>query len=249
MSPGLSDRADPTRGQTSHTSGHALRARAPGKLMLAGEYSVLRVGGLAVAVAVPYGVEIVAVPASRWEIHRDDAASWREGDPSVPEELRFVHAALERSLEVFPSLVPRRLSARSLSDVGQGTTKPGVGGSASATVATCALLNDATGDPAEKLDDTALLARVIAAHRAGQDGQGSGYDVATILRGGLVAFRRQRAVPPRAETHLWPKDFRILAGYSGRSASTTRQLQKVRRLAETHAEGLARELEILGAPV
>jgi phosphomevalonate kinase len=241
------------------------RAEAPGKLMLAGEYAVLADHGLALAIAVPHGVAIearqaeatVSAPA-RWQLRRaaDDAAPdagscstvlWTEGDEPVPEALRFVHGALERSLRDFGSerLPPLVLEARSTGEAASGDAKPGVGGSASATVAACAVLAHA----ADERDGEALLTRALAVHREAQGGRGSGYDVATICTGGLCAYRRRGAELASAEHHRWPGSLSVLAGYSGQSASTRAQLTKVAAIGEASPARLAGELRALGAPV
>ncbi|PIE17629.1 MAG: hypothetical protein CSA65_08375 [Proteobacteria bacterium] len=221
---------------------------APGKLMLAGEYAVLADDGLALAIAVPHGVAIEASWAKRWQLRRfHDHREWHEGDEEVPECLRFIHAALEQSRQDLGDarLPPMALEARSTGEVASGDAKPGVGGSASATVAACTLLAGVAGEG----DSEALLARALAVHRGAQGGRGSGYDVATILRGGLCAYERRGDALPVARAYHWPTSLHVIAGYSGKSASTRAQLAKVAAIGEASPAQLADELAALGEPV
>lgn len=235
--------------------GEAFVARAPGKLMLAGEYAVLRPqGGRALAVALPEGVEVTARPSpGGWELAREEGGLvWREaigqqGEPP-PEALRFVHAALQSSRRspAIAQLAPLRLGTRQLGALGTGAQKPGVGGSASATVATCAVLAAAAG---ETCPPEMLLERALAAHREAQGGRGSGYDVATIIYGGLVDYQRLDEREAKVERRRWPASFSIVAGYSGDSASTRALLVRVDAVASAHPAAFAAELAALGEPV
>lgn len=216
---------------------------APGKLMIAGEYSVLAPGGEALAVAVEGGVALDAEPAPAWELVRaDSGAAWRPGAP-VPGDLRFAAAAFE---EVRAHLgdpgAPHRLVLRPAGAHGTGEAKPGIGGSASATAVTAAaVLTLATGvAPVNPL----LLDVALRAHRRAQDGEGSGYDVATVVYGGLVHWRHGEA------TRLpWPDGLHLLAGYSGTSARTTSFLAKVEALRAADPARLADDFGALAAPV
>lgn len=240
---------------TAKARGEAFVARAPGKLMLAGEYAVLRPqGGRALAVALPEGVEVTARPSpGGWELTREeDGLLWREAtgaqsEAPPPEALRFVHAALQssRRSSAIAQLAPLRLSTRQLGALGTGAQKPGVGGSASATVATCAVLAAAAG---EACPPETLLERALCAHREAQGGRGSGYDVATIVYGGLVDYQRLGESEAKVERRRWPS-ISIVAGYSGESASTRALLVRVDAIASAHPDAFAAELAALGAPV
>jgi phosphomevalonate kinase len=233
------------------TAAPSRRFVAPGKLMIAGEYAVLGPSGEALAVAVQAGVTLDAFPASVWELARaEDGTTWREPDGSaaVPEALRFAHAAWTTARAALAAgdatpPPPHRLVTRPDGDAGTGDRKPGVGGSASATAAVTAALFGLAGRdvPAER---AAILAAALRAHRAAQGGEGSGYDVATVVHGGLVHWRRGAAA-----ALPWPDGLHVLAGYSGRSARTVGFLQRVESLRAADAARLAAELDALAAPV
>jgi len=203
---------------------------APGKLMLAGEYSVLGPGGLALAVALAQGVEVVAEPAARWELGRQETGCrWQEGEP-VPDALRFLEAGWRAACVALGEARPRphRLLSRHVGEVGGGAAKPGIGGSASACVAAAAAVFGLSGRSLTTARRE-LLEVSLAAHAAAQGGRGSGYDVATAVHGGLLGWRPGSGVggPGVASPLTWPAGLAALAGSSGRSASTVELLGRV----------------------
>jgi phosphomevalonate kinase len=212
--------------------------------MIAGEYSVLRPGGVALALAVRPGIELEVSPASALRLERADTGeSWAPGQ-AVPAGLTFVHAAL---LSV-PRLPPLRLCLWTPAEVGSGDAKPGFGGSASATVGALGVAWEAVEHPGS-LD--AFIAAAHDVHRTLQGGRGSGYDVATIAHGGATLWRVLETDATgvrsgRAEAVQLAPKMRFMAGYAGRSASTTRL---VTRVAERLGAGLGAALDALGAPV
>lgn len=212
------------------------RFEAPGKLMLAGEYSVLAPGGLALCVAVAPGLRLEAIPATRWELARAEGATWSEG-LEVPDALRFAHAAWEETVAEV-EVPPHRLAVTTPAPATRG--KPGLGGSASVAALVTAALHALAGS-AITVERDLILARALTAHRRAQRGRGSGYDVATAVLGGLVRWERGAASRLR-----WPAGLALAAGYSGRSASTERMLD---RLAAIDARELEGELAALGEPV
>lgn len=225
---------------------------APGKLMIAGEYAVLGDSpeAVALAVAVEPGVRARAEPSAGWRLAReDDGLEWAAGQPA-PEGLRFIHAAWAqaRALLDRAGVAPRRLVTRGSALVGEPAAgKRGVGGSASATVAVTALLCDLAGvDPLHARDEVLRLA--LAAHRTAQGGRGSGYDVATVLWGGLVCWRPTAANGAGAAKRMpWPAGLALHAAFSGRGARTTSFIERVERLDAADHTALTQELAHLGA--
>jgi len=224
------------------------RFRAPGKLMLAGEYSVLAPGGEALALAVELGVEVEAVPRPSWELRRQESGiAWHPGEP-VPEALRFAHAAWEEARTVLGEPPPHALSSRGHDRRWSDGTKPGLGGSASATVAVTAAMQALAGGSLEGDGRERLLSVALRAHQRAQGGRGSGYDVATATLGGLVRFRGGAgSVAPRASVLAWPEGLSLLAGYSGSSAPTGPLLSHVASIAGPL--DLEADLHSLAAPV
>jgi phosphomevalonate kinase len=217
---------------------------APGKLMIAGEYSVLGPRGVALAVAVEPGVEAIAAPSPLWGIERADGVGlWREGEPP-PRALSFARAALDASLAALaargrPAPSPHLLRTRS--PAATGVRKPGLGGSASTVAAIASSVVGLAGlDPRHHLG--LVLEAALDAHRSAQDGHGSGYDVATVVHGGLVAWAPGER---RATSLSWPEGLHLAAAYSGSSARTPLCLVRLRSRAASPEQGLID----LGRPV
>ncbi len=150
-----------------------MRVFAPGKAVVLGEYAVLD-GAPAIVAAVPQGVVCEVSPADALLIetpHGDD---------------RFVRAAL------LAAEAP--LARYAFSDAAPltGARKPGLGGSAAATVAAVRAA-DLAAHRARTDDDTFDLARRV--HHAVQ-GSGSGIDVAASTYGGFTRFSRTHRPAP-----------------------------------------------------
>lgn len=135
----------------------AFAIRAPGKLVVLGEYAVLD-GAPSLVAAVDHGVRCVVSPG--------DALLTPDDDRFASAALRAVDAPARRY--VFSDWNPPQLPS-----------KAGFGGSAAATVAACAAGLSAGGRPWTGL---AELARSV--HRQVQGG-GSGIDVLASVHGGL----------------------------------------------------------------
>ena len=167
---------------------------APGKLVLCGEYAVLD-GAPAISAAVDSGVMVTHAPSPSRRIQTP-------GDDD-----RFVRAALDAAGAVdgawcFADWRPLPTA-----------TKPGIGGSAAATVA-------ATLAACPGLDPAPLHAKAQAVHHAVQ-GSGSGVDVATSAWGGVIRFEPGARVTP-----LSAPPFVVV--WSGQSAQTAGRIQRYR---------------------
>lgn len=193
-----------------------IRASAPGKLMLAGEYVVVERGTPALAVAVDRRVTV--------EAHVDSSGGWRvtseaAGLSDAPvSQSPFIAEALAR----VPG-VPRSGRLVVTSQAALGPDKAGLGTSAALCVAAFAAFHRLAGNlgPPD-------LAPIIGAHRAAQGGRGSGYDVATSLLGGIAIFTPGLGVEaPKVERVPWPKGLVATVFKSRRGASTSAMLARV----------------------
>jgi mevalonate kinase len=114
-----------------------------------------------------------------------------------------------------------RLDVVSHLDSADGT-KLGLGGSAAVTVAIVAAifaLAEVATDPPEQFHD-AVFATAWRAHRAAQNGIGSGADVAASTYGGIVRFAlRPRGLPEVAPLPR-PGNAILLAAWTGATATT-----------------------------
>lgn len=191
----------------------------PGKLMLAGEYAVLRPHGVALAVAVGEVVRFaLAAGAPGVTMHAFDQTFVLAPDERQSAGLLGFAARALLWLEQHHHL---SLAAHLTLDVAGalGGAKVGLGTSAAVTVATVrAVLRGA--DVHWSADQVADAARLI--HGAGQ-GAGSGYDVTAIAYGGCVAYERS---PDRAVHLRWPVGLVGLALFSGEPAPTQTALNK-----------------------
>ena len=226
------------------------RIVAPGKLMLAGEYSVLGPTGEALAIAVQPGVEATCEPSSTWRLVRGETGETWEDGSAVTEAFTFAHAAILAAQKAFTPVAPLTITTRSLQAASSGG-KRGLGTSASATVAVAAAVQyAATG----AVDHRTLLPVALDAHTTAQQGRGSGYDVATIVYGGLVRWRPARlageAHSPYEVTRLtMPDSLHLLAAYSGKSASTTQFIQRIESHSRSNPAQLVQEYNALSKPV
>ena len=201
-----------------------IRATAPGKLLLTGEYAVLEGAPAIVTAAGLHAVaELEAAEADCSELRiansgkcfgfDTDSAGirWRD-DPGG-------HGAiLEAAIEV---LGDRRLPAPfSLTldsrEFYKSDVKLGLGSSAAVTVAACACLQMHLGE-----DPTADFA--LSVHRTLQGGKGSGADVCCSFYGGTVAVERHDDELAVAELR-WPDSLLLLPVWTGTAASTTAML-------------------------
>lgn len=199
-------------------------ASAPGKLMLAGEYAVAERLCPALAVATDRRVTVRLEPGG---------AGLRVSAPA----LGLTAAPVNRAPLVAAALLacgyggPAHLHVDS--QLGSGQGKPGLGASAAITVAVMAAAHAAMGSAPPTLADA------IAAHRAAQDGLGSGYDVATALLGGLTCY------DPRgdaASVLAWPDGLCAAVLSTGRGASTTGMLKRLDAARRRDPAGVGRRL-------
>jgi phosphomevalonate kinase len=203
-------------------------ARAPGKLVICGEYAVLA-GAPAIAVAMPVQAEArVTTGVAESELRVAGGGSWRfawqEGVPrwrEVPPGgegriLESVAATLAADGWRPAGAIEVSLDTRAFTHAGRnGIRKLGLGSSAALTVAlTAALLAPGGGRAAR---GEALLDVCLRAHRSFQDGAGSGIDIAAAVYGGVVALA---GVGGAVHRLAWPQGLDWLAVWSGESAST-----------------------------
>lgn len=202
-------------------------ATAPGKAVLSGEYAVLS-GAPAVSMAVNTRA-IVSIGGAEGETHVLRAPGYAEEsyrfECNDAGEARWLDAPPSSGFRLFEivwrlhamgGLAPLSISidTRAFSaDSGQG--KLGFGSSAAACVAlAAALARLSAGDGA---------GTAMKAHREFQDGRGSGVDVATIIAGGLLAYRMHKS---RHEALDWPAGLIYRFLYSGVSSDTREKIDR-----------------------
>lgn len=197
---------------------YGISVSAPGKLFLSGEYAVLE-GAEAVVVSV--GRRVWARPVRK----------------NIPQSLLIRDVKRE---------VGRFLSARSGSNVGQlpnvdidstgfstATHKLGIGSSAAVAASAVGVLFEWAGLPVNEYRES-VCEVATNAHRAYQNGKGSGADVATSVYGGTIIFSKSSSVfQSRAE------GVRKVFVWTGKPASTISLVEEVKILKERSPEQYA----------
>ena len=188
-------------------------ASAPGKLMLAGEYAIVGDHGPALAIALSLRIEVTClVEGAAWRVSSRALALKEAPISSVP--------VLAAALKSIGAAAPAGGHLVVESELGAGPQKPGFGSSAALAVAGLAALREASGL------EGPTLAEAVAVHRSSQGGKGSGYDVAAALYGGVTVYRGASGVP-RAEALAWLDGLCAAVIYTGRGASTPKQLGRL----------------------
>ncbi len=202
-------------------------ASAPGKVILSGEYAVLD-GAPAICMAVDRrarvtleycdeGYNVVAAPGYTESTARfrvaDGAVEWLEGgeDFKLVEDLwRTAYVETGRHFSI-------RLDTSEFVDAASGA-KIGIGSSAALMSAFAAALCHA-GDVDE---DASRIA--FAAHRALQEGLGSGADIACCSRGGLIEYTMGKGT---GHSVAWPEGLVFGLFWSGVPAITSAKLKQL----------------------
>ncbi len=165
-----------------------LRVSVPGNILLLGEYAVLEEGSLGAAVAVEKRVRLEAEPAHALSVEGiwpGGSLQWTPQGESGSPIVTAAYAAVREwmraqgSAREIPSLRIRIDSSELYSQQGR---KAGFGSSAAVAVALVTVFR-ASG----RLDGT-IPRLALAAHRAAQEGVGSGYDVYCSWSGGWGLF-------------------------------------------------------------
>ncbi|MBX6765515.1 MAG: hypothetical protein IRY88_17885 [Rubrobacteraceae bacterium] len=221
-----------------------VRAEAPGKLFLLGEYAVLE-GAPALMLAVDARASAVVEPAATpgWELVAPDvlqkSVAFRfdeAGLPVWPEEdlarrLSLVDQVL-RGLAV-RGLLPGSEELRVTLDTSDffavrdgKRRKLGLGSSAALTVALSSALTAAAGREDRVGNRRGWLEELLHIHRALQDGRGSGADLAAAIYGGCLRYRLDED-NPLIEGCGWPEGLHRLFVWTGTPSSTGEYLARL----------------------
>jgi phosphomevalonate kinase len=199
-----------------------VHASAPGKAVLSGEYAVLQ-GAPAICMAVNNRAIVTITPVQEpWHSVSAPGYSSTEGrfvsDGAAPEwlqgedEYQLVDVAWRALGPGSNAGLAIELDTRAFFD-DQSGAKLGLGSSAALTVALTAAL----------MQSTDVCGEALNIHREFQAGAGSGVDIATSVRGGLLEYRMQGA---QSMPLPWPTglDYRLV--WTGAPASTAGKLQR-----------------------
>lgn len=229
-----------------------VRASAPGKLVVLGEYAVL-FGAPALVMAANRRAHVEFSPQSDADalcisapdVHAEPVrcSYSADGDLQWPSAAAAASATalhlvtgllcgLLRSGWIEAAALRGTLhldtSAFFWTDTAGRRDKLGLGSSAALTVALAAAVLAATGLRLDRLDAAGRslwLQRLLQLHRDFQGGRGSGLDVAASLYGGCIDYRLQADATAQAQPRVWPAGLQRIAVWSGQSASTARFLE------------------------
>lgn len=222
------------------------RVSVPGNLLIMGEYAVLEEGGLGITVAPDVRVVAIQKPDAAAEVigrYPGGEERWspdgRLADSGLLSSLLHYFTALEntdtKEVDVQrPAL--GRLTVDSTALFTADGRKRGLGSSAAVTVAVAAFAVRAyTGGEVS-------LQTAVSAHRAAQGGRGSGYDVATSLRGGVLRFTGG-ATPEAARLEIpWLRRVALFGGATAvRTVSSVGAYRDWRRTEPEEAAAFVRE--------
>lgn len=244
-----------------------IEADAPGKLVLFGDYAVLRgYPGIAAAVDVRARARIERMPGTGCLFVVDGVGSFsfrwvpaagvrwegnEPGDFGLVLECAVATLGARGLMPLGGALLPAcRIELSTVDfqrqDADGRVVKLGLGSSAGVVVALAGALLQLLAPGA--LDRQRLLAIACDTHRLLQGGAGSGIDVAAALAGGIVAVEfAGPGEPPRPTPLAWPRSLRLVPVWSGRSASTGALLGRLRAAAEANPAAHAAHLQRLGA--
>lgn len=228
----------------------AIETSAPGKLFLIGEYAVLD-GAPALLTAVDRRARVRLTPAADgdWQLSAanlgiramclgPDGAIPGYAGPELRQKLRVFDAVLRTVNARLPTPLPAQHVAIDTADFARDGHKLGLGSSAAVAAALTCALGRAAG---QYWSQAELTQRAIDAHRAAQNGAGSGGDVAVAVYGGLIAYRRDQS-PVALD---WPHSLVGMAVVTGDGASTPDLVARVRALADDQPAAYKRAMGAL----
>ena len=213
-----------------------LRVTVPGKIMLAGEYAVLR-GGVAMLAST---TQVCKATLRR---HSDPdhclrTVGFRDGTYRFAVDARArvtdisgdSAAALRLPVAVIEEFPPRKPVSLSLdtSAFYNGDRKLGLGSSAAASVALAEVLARFNGDPEVRRS-------ALNAHRAFQGGHGSGADIYAVQQGGVVSFQRNDG-RNKLTTLPWPASLHATVLTLSTAAPTVSHIKRFDAWLETDAD-------------
>ncbi|MCC5885035.1 MAG: hypothetical protein JJT88_01210 [Gammaproteobacteria bacterium] len=218
-----------------------LRASAPGKMMISGEYSVLS-GEPALVMAVDRRVQVtLESSASGWQLRADGASpeldlapDFLDSEQRPPTAVALALWCAARAIEVRTDPMMVHVDSRALQQAG---IKLGLGSSAAVSVALTAALAQHAGL------ETLSLEACFRAHDALQGTTGSGFDVAAAWRGGCFEFRRKGSEATIATAPSLPGASRFV--WTGQAARTAGFVERYRHW-ERNAPGSERLIAALG---
>jgi phosphomevalonate kinase len=196
----------------------AITARAPGKLVILGEYAVLS-GAPALVMAVDRYVKARIEPSADRRTHFEARLAERR-KVTVPAGEPTGYALVDRVLESMRAAgVPPWTGTLDSGDFFAQGTKLGLGSSAAALCAWAGAWAAYARAHGARVPEPEA-AGLIEVHRAYQHGAGSGLDVATSFTGGVIRYALDDRGAPRIGSVRLPNGVGFAGVFVGSSAST-----------------------------
>jgi phosphomevalonate kinase len=247
-------------------------ASAPGKLILLGEYAVLE-GAPALAMAVNRFAQVILDPISLDHCLLDAPEIGISDLPftlNQEEDLSFltsISEKVEKRLSFFSSTLKliRKIRQQGLSELPnfkikldtsqffhrEDSQKLGLGSSAAVTVGLIsALLQFGDNDFNPMRQSNQIFEAALRSHRNAQENIGSGIDVAASVFGGILKYKIQDpefSIPPFHEKLTIQPDLHILIIWTGKSASTSQFVRKVKAFKQTKSKDFERIINRMSA--
>lgn len=182
---------------------------APGKLFLVGEYAVLEDGAAVLAA-----------------VNRLAVAQFVPGMSPMSKLVEEAVARARADLGEMAAALPPGSVLVDTDEFSHDRKKIGLGSSAATAVAAVGALLESAGVAIER-DRDKVLTLALAAHRAAQQGAGSGADVAAAVHGGLIKVVRHKSGSPSVEALPVPVGLRLVVFWTGESVATPRMLEGI----------------------
>lgn len=224
-----------------------ISAKAPGKLILLGEYAVLE-GAPSLVAAIDrfcnvhirkngfsiFGLEAMNLDMPDLTFHLDESGKVKlAGNSPYTSEKRtdFLIEVINYVASRYEGTIPGAYISIDTGDFYHHSSgnKFGLGSSAALTVALIRAMNEYMG---RKASPDTLFSEAIKAHRAGQGRLGSGVDIAASAAGGVLEYMMPASeddIPTAIKRHNWPDGLHMTAVWTGTSASTRFMLEKVKQ--------------------
>jgi len=242
-----------------------MRASAPGKLVLLGEYAVL-FGHPAAVLAIDrrarvelvssadsrFGVHAPGVAASpvRFELADDGSFFWHPpGADGLPLVEAVLGAMVDEGLIEPEQVAPfdTILDTREFLDSATGSgIKLGLGSSAALTVALASAVCLWAGRSDAMDPSIGWLDRLLRIHREFQGGRGSGIDLAASLFGGALEYRLTEGGGASAEPISLPGELEMACVWTCRSADTGVFLESLAEVMEKDRAPADRAIHHIG---
>ena len=217
-------------------------AKAPGKLVVLGEYAVLT-GAPALVLAIDRHCQ-AEIKRSEDELCHlrifapaSEEMGFSPGSASGMELIDLVIAASDSADSAWRACVD---SSRFF----DGKTKLGIGSSAAALTAWAAAWSVYSGQ--DRINqDSSSLENLIGLHRAFQGGSGSGLDIAASLFGGVLTYQLVPDSAPRIGSVQLPNSVGFTSVFTGRSASTRDFVAAFNRWVVARPSDASEQLQVL----